>query len=93
MSGYFYTIHRVRAGRVLRSEQNRRMEMRRFVLSLDPASLCLRRVIDSEVEACHALPDFMPTLTGGDGDGMQFCEHRFNLSHSPRLFIEHNEQF
>ncbi|KAN0118544.1 Alpha/Beta hydrolase fold [Russula decolorans] len=25
-----------------------------------------------EVDACHSLPGFIPTLTGGDGDGMQF---------------------
>jgi hypothetical protein len=62
------------------------MEMRWFVLSLDLTSLCLRRVIDSEVDACNALPDFMPTLTGGDGDDMQFCEHRFNLTRSTSLY-------
>jgi hypothetical protein len=62
------------------------MEMWWFVLSLDLASLCLRQVIDSEVGACHALPGFIPTLTGGDGDGMQFCEHRFNLTGSASLY-------
>ena len=62
------------------------MEMWWFVLSLDLASVCLRQVIDSEVDACHALPSFMPTLTGGDGDGMQFCEHRFNLTVSASLY-------
>ena len=62
------------------------MEMWRFVFSLDLGSLCLRRVIDSEVEACNALPGFMPTLTGGDGDDMQFCEHRFSLTESASLY-------
>jgi hypothetical protein len=62
------------------------MEMWWFVLSLDLVSLCLRRVVDSEVEACRALPGFMPTLTGGDGDDMQFCEHRFNLTGSASLY-------
>jgi hypothetical protein len=59
--------------------------MRWFVLSLDLAYL-YRRVIDSEVDACHSLPGFIPTLTGGDGDGMQFCEHRFNLAGSASLY-------
>jgi hypothetical protein len=53
-----------------------------FVLSLDLVSLCLRRVIDSEVDACRALPGFIPTMTGGDGDDMQFCEHGFTLTGS-----------
>ena len=62
------------------------MEMWWFVLSLDLASLRLRRVIDSEVGACSALPGFKPTLIGGDGDGMQYCEHRFNLTGSVSLY-------
>jgi hypothetical protein len=62
------------------------MEMWWFVLALDLASLYLLRVIDSEVDACRALPSFMPTLTGGDGDGMQFCENRFNLTGSASIY-------
>ena len=29
--------------------------------------------------ACDAVPGFLPTLTGGDGDGTQYCNHRVNL--------------
>ena len=60
-------------------------------LSLELVSLCLRRVVDSELDACNSLPDFMPTLTGGDGDDMQFCEHRFSLTMSASL-IEHDKR-
>ena len=44
---------------------------------------CLNRFTDPTEGACRALPSFVPTLTGGDGDGTQFCEHRFN----PRRLI------
>jgi hypothetical protein len=39
-----------------------------------------RRVIDWDEGACDALPGFVPTLTGGDGAGTQYCEHSFNLA-------------
>lgn len=29
-------------------------------------------------EACDALPGFQPTLNGGDGNGVQFCEYYFS---------------
>jgi hypothetical protein len=52
---------------------------------------CLRRVIDGEVAACRSLPGFNVTLTGGDGDDEQFCEHRFNLSvHVSLLNVTNN---
>ena len=49
-----------------------------FVLSI--ASLCSRRVIDWDEDACNAVPGFVPTLTGGDGDDTQFCKHRFDFT-------------
>lgn len=70
------------------------MELWWFVLSLDLASLCLRRLADNEVlDACVALPGFIPTLTGGDGDDTQFCEHRFaSISLFLASLIEHERQ-
>ena len=38
-------------------------------------------------DACRALPGFEPTLTGGDGDGTQFCKYsslRFEMGRESR---------
>jgi hypothetical protein len=37
----------------------------------------------NEKDACNALPGFLPTLTGGDGNDIQFCEHRFASTSHP----------
>jgi hypothetical protein len=65
------------------------MEMWRFVLS--SASLCFRRVIDWDEEACRAIPGFTEVVTGGDGDGIQFCKRCLNLT-GPHLFIEFDKR-
>jgi hypothetical protein len=54
------------------------MDVWRLAPSL--ASLRLRWLIDEHKDACNAVPGFLPNMTGGDGDGTQFCEHRFDLT-------------
>jgi hypothetical protein len=46
--------------------------------------LSRRSLSKLEKDACSGAPDFQLTLTGGDGDGIQFCEYYFALtSHGP----------
>ena len=51
------------------------------------ASLYSGWVIDWDEDACNALPGFEATLTGGDGDAIQFRKRRFNLY----ISIEHDK--
>ena len=55
-------------------------------LVLSSASLRFGRVIDWGEDACNALPGFVPTLIGGDGDDIQFCKHRFNFTERASLY-------
>jgi hypothetical protein len=48
------------------------MEMWWLVYSSTPRYL--RKLIDGDKDACRAVSDFMPTLTGGDGDDTQYCK-------------------
>lgn len=42
--------------------------------SLQSSTLLYLDELMSRPDACDAVPDFVVTLTGGDGDGTQFCK-------------------
>ncbi len=51
------------------------------------------RLIDMTIlDACRAVSNFTPTLTGGDGDGMQFCKRRIHLVIPPQLLLEPDQR-
>ena len=55
-----------------------------FLFPLTPFLLPLDKLTDGAKGACRAVPDFEPTLTGGDGDSTQYCKRDCVTVSSPR---------
>ena len=53
-----------------------------------PHHLCRLNDMATALDACRAVSNFTPTLTGGDGDGTQFCKHRVHPVTPPQLPLE-----